>query len=193
MRIVDANRDDENARGRWFFTYNHDFDHPCFAPRPGFVRVKAKYQGMVGVLRHGGRKTQLTWLVNMDFGGLIPTAFTTGMLVSLMAFPISVAEDAKKLKDADKKKIATPSLTELDEETESETSGETLEQMKTNWQRAERRADALRDELHAVQGKFKVQSEEDTLKISTLTKEVSTLRQRLARVSTGACEGDENR
>ena len=79
----------------WFYTYNNDVDHPYFAPQSGFVRAKMKYQGMVGVLGDGG-KTRLTWLVNMDFGGTVPTSFMNAMIVNLMAFPISVMEKLEK-------------------------------------------------------------------------------------------------
>ncbi len=75
----------------WFYTYNHDVDHPYFAPRSGFVRGKMNYQGMVAVLGDGG-KTRLTWLVNMDFGGAVPTSFMNAMIVNLMIFPVSVVE-----------------------------------------------------------------------------------------------------
>ena len=77
---------------RWFFTYNHDVDHPYFAPGTGFVRVKVKYQGMVGVKDDEG-KTRLTWLVNMDLGGNIPFSFGTGLLVGLMTLPASIVEN----------------------------------------------------------------------------------------------------
>ena len=39
---------------------------------------------MVGVLGGGG-KTRLTWLVNMDFGGLIPSSFSNALIVSLVS------------------------------------------------------------------------------------------------------------
>lgn len=79
----------------WFYTYNHDVDHPYFAPRSGFVRAKMKYQGMVGV-SGGGGKTQLTWVVNMDFGGSVPTSFMNATIVNLMAFPIAVVERTER-------------------------------------------------------------------------------------------------
>ncbi len=78
----------------WFYTYNHDVDHPYFAPRSGFVRAKMKYQGLVGV-SGGGGKTRLTWVVNMDFGGSVPSSFMNAMIVNLMVFPVSVVERPK--------------------------------------------------------------------------------------------------
>ena len=75
----------------WFYVYNHDVDHHYFAPRSGFVRAKIKYQGLVGVLGDGG-KTRLTWLVNMDFGGAVPSSFTNAMILNLMVFPVSFVE-----------------------------------------------------------------------------------------------------
>ena len=58
-----------------FFTYNHDIKHPQFPPRDGFVRAAMRNQGSVGlpIKSHaGGPKTRLTWLVNVEFGGLLP-------------------------------------------------------------------------------------------------------------------------
>ena len=34
--------------GTWFFTINHNVEHPYFAPRKGFVRLHVKNQGLVG-------------------------------------------------------------------------------------------------------------------------------------------------
>ena len=80
---------------KYFYTYNHSLDHPSFASRSGFVRAKVQYQGMVGVVGDGG-KTRLTWMVNLDSGGLVPTSFMTGLQVSIMTFPIQVLEDTKE-------------------------------------------------------------------------------------------------
>ena len=76
----------------WFYTYNNDVDHPYFAPRSGFVRAKMKYYGLVGVLGDGG-KTRLTWLVNLDFGGTVPSSFMNAMIVNLMVYPITIVEN----------------------------------------------------------------------------------------------------
>ena len=92
---VKSQNDGGTSDETWFYTYNNDVDHHYFAPQSGFVRAKVKYQGMVGVLGDGG-KTRLTWLVNMDFGGTVPTSFMNAMIVNLMAFPISVVEDTKE-------------------------------------------------------------------------------------------------
>ena len=55
--------------GKWFYTYNHDIDHPYFAPREGYVRANVRYQGLLGE-PNGSNTLRLTWLLNMDFGGL---------------------------------------------------------------------------------------------------------------------------
>lgn len=49
---------------------------------------------MVGILGEGG-KTRLTWLLNMDFGGLIPSAFIQRVFEGMMAYPISTLEETK--------------------------------------------------------------------------------------------------
>ena len=94
VRVTNRN-DGGTSDATWFYTYNHDVDHPYFAPRSGFVRAKMKYQGLVGVLGDGG-KTRLTWLVNCDFGGAVPTSFMNATLVNLMVFPISTVECTKR-------------------------------------------------------------------------------------------------
>ena len=95
---TDGNDDGHN----WFFTYNHDFEHPYFVTRPDFVRASAKYQGMIGVLGDSG-KTRLTWLVNFDLGGLIPTSFTTQLLIELMVYPVATIEALEKYKQQSSK------------------------------------------------------------------------------------------
>ena len=73
----------------WFFTYNHDVDHEYFAERTGFVRTRTRYQGLVGVPSSTSfeKKTTVTWLMNLDFGGLVPGAFLRHILANLMYFP----------------------------------------------------------------------------------------------------------
>ena len=61
------------------YTYNHDLPHPAFLERKGFVRASIQYQGMVGKPIDKG--TRLTWLVNMNMGSVVPSAFT-GALVN---------------------------------------------------------------------------------------------------------------
>ena len=88
--------ENEDARDRqWFYTYNHSIEHPYFGSRPGFVRAKMMYQGLVGVVEDE-HKTRLTWLLNLDFGGMVPHSFTSALVVSLMNFPIEIVEDTKK-------------------------------------------------------------------------------------------------
>ena len=89
-----AGNKDGDPGGKWFVAYNHDIEHPHFAPRDGFVRAHVKYQGMIAIPGEAG-ETRLYWLVNMDFGGLIPSSFAEGLLVSVMSYPLSVAEDAE--------------------------------------------------------------------------------------------------
>ena len=93
VRVTGLN--DKGESKRWFYTYNHNIDHPYFSSRPGFVRAKMKYQGMVGVVGDGG-KTRLTWLANLDLGGMIPASFTTGLLMTLMTMPIEIVKDTKE-------------------------------------------------------------------------------------------------
>ena len=76
--------------GTWFYTYNHDVDHPRMGNREGFVRLNVRYQGMVGMpLRVSRRneRTGLTWLVNMDAGGIVPTKFATRFFLYTMIYP----------------------------------------------------------------------------------------------------------
>ena len=80
--------------GRGYTAFLHNYlDHPYFAPRSGFVRAKIKYQGLVATLRDEG-KTWLTWLANMDTGGMVPSAFTNGLLVGYMASTRSCGKEA---------------------------------------------------------------------------------------------------
>ena len=63
--------------------------------------MKVKNQGLVGTLGGEG-KTRLTWLVNMDPGGVVPSAFVNGLLVGLMATPFIVVEQTKEYLDVRK-------------------------------------------------------------------------------------------
>ena len=94
MRVPGDNGGGKSDRGH-FYTYNHDIDHPYFARRPGFVRGNVKYQGLVGTLGDEG-KTRLTWLVNMDPGGMVPSAFVNGLLVGLMATPFLIVKQTEE-------------------------------------------------------------------------------------------------
>ncbi len=76
-----------------FFTYNHDVEHPYFSSRDGFVRAKIRFQGLVGepimdteaILNR--EAARLTWLVNIDFGGMVPTTFVREGLLNMMFYP----------------------------------------------------------------------------------------------------------
>ncbi len=95
VRVSGGNGGGTSDRGHHFYTYNHDIDHPYFAHRPGFVRMKVKNQGLVGTLGDEG-KTRLTWLVNTDPGGMIPSAFMNGLLVCLMSTPFIFVEQTEE-------------------------------------------------------------------------------------------------
>ena len=68
---------------------------PGVPERNGFTRMSVKRQGMVGEIK-GNNATSLTWLVNVDWKGLVPTGLsrealtltkaTTGSLVSSRLF-----------------------------------------------------------------------------------------------------------
>ena len=173
---TDGNDDGHN----WFFTYNHDFEHPYFAPRPDFVRSSVRYQGMVGVLGDSG-KTRLTWLVNYDFGGLIPSSFSSQMLLSLMSFPVATIEAVKKGKQQS-------SVLENDDDARGESGGDGA--------KAEASVSNTSALLETI-AELKAQRKKDALMVaglkeenSTLQEENSTLRRRLARRRAG--EGEEH-
>lgn len=94
VRVPGGNSGGTSDLGHCFYTYNHDIDHPYFAHRPGFVCMKVKNQGVVATLGDEG-KTRLTWLVNMNFGGMVPSAFVNGLLVGMMAFPVLIVEETE--------------------------------------------------------------------------------------------------
>ena len=102
---VTSDNDGGTSDRTWFYTYNHDVDHHYFAPRSGFVRAKMKYQGMVGVLGDRG-KARLTWLVNLDFGGAVPTSFMNAMIVNLMIYPVSFVEETPEFLQEKKGNVA---------------------------------------------------------------------------------------
>ncbi len=170
--------DGNDCGHNWFFTYNHDFEHPYFAPRPGFVRGSVKYQGLVGVLGDSG-KTILTWLVNLDFGGLIPSSFTSQLLVGVMAYPVAIIENMEKGKQQS-------SVQENDDDARGDSVGDgaTAEASVSS-------TSALLEtiaELKAQRKKDALKISEDALKITGLEGEVSTLRRRLARLKAGEDE-----
>lgn len=164
VRMVDV--DNDNGRESWFYTYNHDFDHPYFAPRSGFVRLKMKYQGMVGTVGSDG-KTRLAWLVNVDFGGLIPSSFTTGLLTTVAAFPITVVESTEQELAAQKAEVSAtanfPSLDDIGHEAAEVSRGETVGEVQEELKSAGKRDDSLREaeaELKKVQIRAEVLCDE---------------------------------
>tara|TARA_A100001015_G_scaffold219200_1_gene246502 strand:+ start:991 stop:1566 length:576 start_codon:yes stop_codon:yes gene_type:complete len=172
---------------KYFYTYNHSLDHPYFASRPGFVRAKMKYQGMVGVVGDGG-KTRLTWLVNMDFGGLVPTSFMAGLLVSIMSFPIQVLEDTKeyvKKKEGEVTDItkSSPAKEEFihkfgeGEEEEGEGKRESAAELKLKAELVEMKAEmAKKDEA------LRRKDEDHRIALTQKDKEIMELRRRRRRV-----------
>ena len=208
MRIV-GGTDGRN----WFFSYNHDFEHPHFAQRPGFVRGSVKYQGMVGVPGNGG-KTRLTWLVNFDFQGIIPPSFGYHFLIGAMGYPLgairALQEDKQQSRAHEGDVDARGNPGGDDHEAEfslSRTSAllETIAELQAQREKDASMIVALqtqskRDELKIAgleaQGKedalkiagLKAEGKRDALKISGLEGENSTLRRRLARRGTGEDE-----
>ena len=53
------------------------------------------------------KNTRLTWLVNSDFGGSIPSVFAISILSGMMAYPVRVVETAKQLKLGVTESVAT--------------------------------------------------------------------------------------
>ena len=79
----------EDQAAPWLYTINNDVNHPYFAPRNGFVRGSVRNQGLVCEPKvrsaaadadNGGNATKLTWLVNVDLGGSLPSAFATRIM-----------------------------------------------------------------------------------------------------------------
>ena len=100
----------------WFVCYNHDVEHEYFSKREGFQRMSIKFQGLVGVPRRpkdgnssggGGavKTTRLTWLMNIDFGGLVPTVAVQSALLTTAAYPriklLELEDETRGKKEAD--------------------------------------------------------------------------------------------
>ena len=134
VRVPGGKGGGTSDRGHHFYTYNHDIDHPHFAHRPGFVRGNLRYQGMVGTLGDDG-KTRLTWLVNMDPGGMVPSAFVNGLLVGVMATPFIIVETTEEYlgvrKGGDLDDLAKSFPTQEEEE-EGKGNGAALERKREN-------------------------------------------------------------
>lgn len=102
-----------------------------------------KYQGLVGVLGDGG-KTRLTWLVNMNFGGLVPSSFTSVILKHMMSYPISITEELQSSLRAEESD-APKGAEGLDES--GPVPREAFEKMQRRLKKAEARAETLQGEL----------------------------------------------
>ncbi len=150
--------DDGNASDRCFYTYNHSIEHPYFASRAGFVRTKIKYHGMVGVVGDRG-KTRLTWLCNIHFGGLVPTSFTTGVLVTLMAYPSRVVEDTKEYVKKQAGELTVISKHDHESAIVSRDHRSAVVSREA-YEEVQKELGVLRDELKSVQGKLATSLEE---------------------------------
>ena len=158
MRVPGGNGGGTSDRGH-FYTYNHDIDHPYFARRPGFVRGNVKYQGLVGTLGDEG-KTRLTWLLNMDPRGMVPSAFVKGLLVGMMATPFIIVEQTKEYlgvrKGGDLDDLAKSFPTQ--EEEEGKANGVSVESKRES--AAELK---LKAELAEMKAEMAMKEEENTL------------------------------
>lgn len=101
----------------WFVCYNHDVEHEYFSNREGFQRMSIKFQGLVGMPRGpkndssggggggAGATTRLTWLMNVNFGGLVPTAAVQSALLTSAAYPriklLEMRKDTSDKREAD--------------------------------------------------------------------------------------------
>ena len=175
--------DDVNARDRWCFSYNHDVEHPYYAPRSGFVRTKMKHQGMVVLVGDGG-KTRLTWLVNMDFGGLVPSSFISSLLVGLMVYPTSVVEDVKAFLQTPEIGTHKADIGKISDTTSSlsaSTIPDTVVELKARVKR----------DISKISG-LEAQAKRDAAKIAQLEEELSTMRRRAARRGHADADADED-
>ena len=81
--------------------------------------MKVKNQGLVATLGDAG-KTRLTWLLNVDFGGMVPSAFVKGLFVGFMATPFIIVEQTEEhlgvRKGGDVAGVAKSSSTQEDKE-----------------------------------------------------------------------------
>ncbi len=151
---------------------------------------------MVGILGDGGT-TRLTWLVNTDVGGLVPSSFTTAFLVSVMAYPFSAVHYAKAMSDVSK--VPKDDVLGLESGLDS-VSRETFAKMQSKLERAEKRTKLLEGELDAFFEKAeKAEKRAEMLQgqLQTSIKkgqkaeaELSELRRRLKRVD--AEENEDN-
>ena len=166
-------REKDGAGVPSFFTYNHNLQHPYFAPRDGFVRGGMKFQGLVG--RTVGATTRLTWLVNVDFAGFIPAAFSAAALVGLCAYPVDIVERTRDFVEQRRGSSSTAASLGFGLEDGDVGGGD------EGAQDGKRAAALTSSALLEANAELKAQSKRDALKIAALETEVSTLRQRLAR------------
>ena len=199
---VRVTSDNGNAGDTWFYTYNHSIDHPYFESRPGFVRAKTTYQGMVGVLGDGDQ-TRLTWLAHLDFGGIVPSAFTTRLLLNWMALPLQVMESAKEYHKKEEKQTTDVarfphSQMVLGYEPAQVSHEKALKELQEKLKRSEERNQVLREELATSLGDKEVElkrvvtekneelrrkDEEHRVVLAEKDKEIMELRRRLPRAA----------
>ena len=210
VRVPLGNGRNTSDRGHFFYTYNHDIDHLYFAHRPGFVRGNLKYQGLVGTLGDEG-KTRLTWLVNMDPGGMVPSAFVNGLLVGIMSTPFIIVEQTEEYlgvrKGGDVADLAKSSpAQEEEEEEEGKGNGAALESKRESAAELKLKAElakvkgemkeelARKDEDHRIelanmgqehQVLLAKKDEEHRIVLAGKDKEIMELRRRLPRVAEG--------
>ncbi len=158
----------------WFVCYNHDVEHDYFDKRAGFKKMSIKFQGMVGAPRRhevtsnaAGKGCRLTWLMNVDFQGLVPTWAVQHVLLTTAAFP--------RVK-----------LLQLEEQTSGKKEAELArlrEKLRGKDELLRGKDELLRGKDELLRGKdaeLKAQKEREASKVAALTEEVSTLRRRLA-------------
>ena len=197
VRVPGGNGGSTSDRGHYFYTYNHDIDHPYFAHRPGFVRMKVKNQGLVGTLGDEG-KTRLTWLVNMDPGGVVPSAFVNGLLVGLMATPFIIVEQTEEYlsvrKGGDVADLheSSPTQEEEEEGKGNRAARESAAKLKLKAELAEMKAEMARkdEELRRKDEESRKKEEELQMvlaekdeELKTKEAEIQQLRRRLPRSS----------
>ena len=167
-------RDDESS---WFYTYNHDIDHPYFNRRDGFVRLSVKFQGLVGVptsetctkpvsIQGHTNTTRLTWLVNMDYGGLVPIRFFQHVLQEIMFLPSAKVIEMEHCLNL---KSSESGVKRGDFSSNSSDDG----------------ALPLKAGLDAVETDVKTLVENHRLQIESMERELAETRAKLARVTSG--------
>ena len=149
--------------------------------------------------------TRLAWLVNMDFAGFIPAAFSAAALVGLCAYPVDVVERTRDFVEQRRGSSSTAAslgfgLEDGDvgggDESAAPTASFTVErgrstsallqantELKAQSDRDASKIGALKSRIDLLEGKVS--------RVPALEEEISTLRRRLARRDSGG--GSEER